>query len=65
VALGVVLPAMLLQDSWRFAFFAAGRGSRAFLNDVCWTIALVPALIWVRGSNSAGPSWQPGVARRP
>jgi len=55
VALGVVLPAMLLQDSWRFAFFAAGRGSRAFLNDVCWTIALVPALIWVRGSNSAGP----------
>jgi O-antigen/teichoic acid export membrane protein len=55
VALGVVLPGMLLQDSWRFAFFAAGRGSQAFANDVCWTIALVPAVVCVRGSDSAGP----------
>ena len=44
VALGVVLPAVLLQDAWRFAFFAAGAGRRAFANDVVWGLALVPAL---------------------
>jgi len=33
LALGLTLPGLLLQDSWRFAFFALGRGSLAFLND--------------------------------
>ena len=45
VALGVVAPAMLLQDSWRFAFFAAGTGRRAFVNDLAWAAAMVPALL--------------------
>lgn len=45
VALGVVAPAMLLQDSWRFAFFAAGTGRRALLNDLAWAGAMVPALL--------------------
>ena len=35
-ALGLTLPGLLLQDSWRFAFFALGRGSQAFLNDTIW-----------------------------
>ncbi|MFE5791097.1 hypothetical protein ACFQ8C_00835 [Streptomyces sp. NPDC056503] len=43
--LGVVLPALLLQDAWRFAFFAAGDGRKAFVNDVVWGVALVPALV--------------------
>ncbi|MEV8588285.1 hypothetical protein AB0424_15260 [Streptomyces sp. NPDC051180] len=43
--LGVVLPALLLQDAWRFAFFAAGDGRKAFLNDVVWGVALVPAMV--------------------
>ncbi len=43
--LGVVLPALLLQDAWRFAFFAAGAGRKAFLNDVVWGVALVPAMV--------------------
>jgi O-antigen/teichoic acid export membrane protein len=43
LALGIVLPGLLLQDSWRFAFFAAGRGRDAFLNDLIWAVALVPA----------------------
>src|SRR5215212_5768949 len=30
VALGVGLPGLTLQDSWRFAFFACRRGSSAF-----------------------------------
>lgn len=44
LTLGVVLPALLLQDSWRFAFFASGLGHKAFVNDILWGIALVPAL---------------------
>ncbi|MEV8021448.1 hypothetical protein AB0O76_35005 [Streptomyces sp. NPDC086554] len=43
--LGVVLPGLLLQDSWRFAFFAAGTGRKAFVNDLVWGVALVPALV--------------------
>jgi O-antigen/teichoic acid export membrane protein len=43
-ALGLMLPALLLQDSWRFAFFAAGQGRRAFANDLVWALALAPAL---------------------
>ncbi|MFI8910223.1 hypothetical protein ACIGW4_01175 [Streptomyces sp. NPDC053513] len=43
--LGVVLPGLLLQDAWRFAFFAAGAGRKAFVNDLVWGAALVPALL--------------------
>ncbi|MGD6748832.1 hypothetical protein [Streptomyces sp. BH105] len=43
--LGIVLPGLLLQDSWRFAFFAAGTGRKAFVNDIVWCVALVPALV--------------------
>lgn len=43
--LGVVLPALLLQDAWRFAFFAAGAGRKAFVNDVVWGVVLVPAMV--------------------
>ncbi|NIH85815.1 hypothetical protein [Amycolatopsis granulosa] len=45
IALGVVLPGLMLQDSWRFAFFAAGQGRKAFVNDMVWNVALVPALL--------------------
>ncbi|MHB9858463.1 hypothetical protein [Streptomyces sp. YIM S03343] len=43
--LGVMLPGLLLQDAWRFSFFAAGNGRKAFVNDVVWGIALVPAMV--------------------
>ncbi|MEU8514708.1 hypothetical protein AB0C76_24375 [Kitasatospora sp. NPDC048722] len=43
--LGVVLPALLLQDAWRFAFFAAGTGRKAFANDLTQGVALVPAMV--------------------
>lgn len=45
VALGLVLPALLLQDSWRYAFFASGQGRKAFLNDAVWAVSLVPAML--------------------
>jgi O-antigen/teichoic acid export membrane protein len=44
-ALGVMLPGLLLQDAWRFSFFAAGAGRKAFLNDVVWGVALIPAMV--------------------
>ncbi|MFF7788149.1 hypothetical protein [Streptomyces sp. NPDC007991] len=43
--LGVMLPGLLLQDAWRFSFFAAGSGRKAFVNDVVWGVALVPAMV--------------------
>ncbi|MEU5431883.1 hypothetical protein AB0G73_00735 [Streptomyces sp. NPDC020719] len=43
--LGVMLPGLLLQDAWRYAFFAAGTGRKAFVNDVVWGVALAPAMV--------------------
>lgn len=48
VALGVGLPGLAMQDSWRFAFFACGRGSRAFVNDLIWTVLLIGTLLVMR-----------------
>ncbi|MFD8080769.1 hypothetical protein ACFV4F_03605 [Kitasatospora sp. NPDC059722] len=44
-SLGAALPALLLQDARRFAFFAAGTGRKAFANDLVQGIALVPAMV--------------------
>jgi O-antigen/teichoic acid export membrane protein len=53
LALGLTLPGLMMQDSWRYAFFAAGRGNMAFLNDTIWALSMVPALIWLRSSGHA------------
>jgi O-antigen/teichoic acid export membrane protein len=53
LALGLTLPGLMLQDSWRYAFFAAGRGRLAFINDSIWAFSMVPALIWLRKSGNA------------
>ncbi|MGH8825062.1 MAG: hypothetical protein ACRDVN_11350 [Jiangellaceae bacterium] len=53
VALGVGLPGLALQDSWRFAFFARGRGSSAFVNDLFWTVLLVLALVMLQGRDDS------------
>jgi O-antigen/teichoic acid export membrane protein len=57
LALGLTLPGLLLQDSWRFAFFALGRGSQAFLNDTVWGVTLLPALVLLRMSGHASVFW--------
>ncbi|GAA4673455.1 membrane protein [Pseudonocardia yuanmonensis] len=46
VVLGFLLPPLMLQDCWRFAFFAAGRGGHALVNDLVWAAALVPAMLY-------------------
>ena len=48
LALGLTLPALMLQDSWRYSFFAAGRGQQAFLNDTIWTVSMFPAFLLLR-----------------
>ncbi len=52
-ALGVTLPGLLLQDSWRYAFFAIGRGRGAFLNDTIWAVTMVPALLILQKTGHA------------
>lgn len=47
-ALGLTLPGLLLQDSWRYAFFVLSRGGRAFLNDAVWAAAQLPAMVLLR-----------------
>lgn len=56
-ALAVVLPGLLLQDSWRFAFFSSGRGAQAFLNDLLWLAVLVPALLALHWAHLANVFW--------
>jgi O-antigen/teichoic acid export membrane protein len=56
-ALGLTLPGLLLQDSWRYSFFALGRGSQAFLNDSIWAVALLPALVFLRVTGNANVFW--------
>jgi O-antigen/teichoic acid export membrane protein len=57
LALGLTLPGLLLQDSWRFSFFALGRGSQAFLNDTIWGVTLLPALVLLRRTGHADVFW--------
>lgn len=49
VALGVAMPFLIAQDGWRYIFFASGQGKQALLNDLVWTLIMVPAfaiVIW-------------------
>ena len=57
LALGLTLPGLLLQDSWRFAFFAHGRGALALLNDTVWAIALVAGLAILRVTGHETVFW--------
>jgi O-antigen/teichoic acid export membrane protein len=48
LALAIAWPGLLVQDLWRYAFYAAGRPQAAFLDDVIWSVlqfGLVGALL--------------------
>ncbi len=57
LALGLTFPGLLLQDSWRFSFFAHGRGGLAFINDIVWAVVLFPALVLLKSSGHATVFW--------
>jgi O-antigen/teichoic acid export membrane protein len=44
LALALVFPGLIVQDAWRFAFFADGRGRSAFYNDLVWAGTQLAAL---------------------
>jgi O-antigen/teichoic acid export membrane protein len=43
-ALGATMPGLLVQDTWRFAFFARRKGAVAFNNDLVWALALATGI---------------------
>ncbi len=54
IVLGLTLPGLLVQDCWRYAFFARGRGFSAFANDLVAALALLPVVLLLlrRGGDS-------------
>jgi O-antigen/teichoic acid export membrane protein len=57
VALGLTLPGLMLQDSWRHSFFALRRGYHAFINDTVWAVVLIPLLVFLKISGHANVFW--------
>jgi O-antigen/teichoic acid export membrane protein len=57
LALGLTLPGLLLQDSWRYSFFAVGHGHLAFINDAIWAVLLLPSLILLKITGHANVFW--------
>lgn len=57
LGLALTLPGLMLQDSWRFAFFASGRGNQALINDLVWGVMLLPALLILRSTGHASVFW--------
>jgi O-antigen/teichoic acid export membrane protein len=57
IALGLTLPGLMLQDSWRYSFFAVGRGHYAFINDTIWAAVQIPALLFLKISGHANVFW--------
>lgn len=47
LAMAISMPGLMLQDGWRYFFFAAGRGKQAFLNDLIWSGLLVIGVIFI------------------
>lgn len=57
LALGLTLPGLMLQDSWRYSFFAVGQGQKAFINDTIWAVFLLPAMVLLHRSGHANVFW--------
>jgi len=46
---------LLLQDGWRFAFFATGRPRAAFMNDLLWLVFMILTLAVALAGGSPEP----------
>ncbi|MCK9900323.1 teichoic acid transporter [Frankia sp. Cpl3] len=57
VVMGFVLPGLLVQDAWRYVFFAQGRPFGAFLNDIAWAaVQMIGVTVLIeRGVKAAPP----------
>jgi O-antigen/teichoic acid export membrane protein len=57
LALALMMPGLLLQDAWRFAFISGQRGRNAFGNDLTWAATLMigsALLLLAEGNTLAG-----------
>lgn len=57
IGLGLMLPALMLQDSWRYAFFAVGQGHHALINDVVWAVVEIPLLLALKVTGHVNVFW--------
>jgi O-antigen/teichoic acid export membrane protein len=57
MALVLVLPALHLQDYWRFVGFATGAPAKSLLNDLMWAGTSGAALVTVLALDGSSPSW--------
>ena len=57
LALGVVLPGLLVQDAWRLVFFAEARPKAAVINDGVWAVLQLGAVLALvsLGFGAVGP----------
>lgn len=47
LALALTFPGLMMQDTWRFAFFAKSDERSAFANDLVWAMLLLGPLVFV------------------
>ena len=57
LGLGLMLPGLMLQDSWRYAFFTVAKGYHAFINDMLWAAVEIPALLVLKATGHANVFW--------
>jgi O-antigen/teichoic acid export membrane protein len=65
IALAATLPGLLMQDAWRYTFFAQGRPALAAINDLVWTVTqviTVGCVLRADWESPAGFLWAWGVA---
>lgn len=58
LALAVCMPGLIVQDTWRTAFFSDLRGRSAFINDLVWAVVqLVFIVAMVSGGHRTTPAY--------
>lgn len=65
LVLALVLPALCLQDGWRFVFFSAARPGMALANDLVWLVGFgilvaLPATRTLEGATASTAVWSAG-----
>ena len=70
LTLAAMLPALLVQDVWRAAFFARSKPQGAFVNDLVWFAVLAAGVGLVEsgvltGGRAALGAWERRAASRP